>query len=407
MGHDKFQVSSSKRGGDRHKRILEREVKRRRHDAAQALLDLQKNLVMENTEVNIPEPRNEEVEEINEKKKSVEVQTVVTKDYISALQAEMQRLTMENMDLKDKLGHFTVTADSFKGNDDKVKYFTGLPNYLMLMAIFNFISKSIPQTDRCLLTKFQKMMMVLMRLRLNVPLTLLGHWFSVSPTTASRIYETIVNIMYAKMKCLIRWPEREQLKKTMPMDFRKHFKTNVALIIDCFEVFIERPSNLQGRALTFSNYKHSNTVKYLIGIIPQGVICYISEGWGGRTSDKYLTEHCNILDKLLPGDVVLADRGFDIADSVGAVCAQLYIPAFTKGKSQLSALEVETTRKIANVRIHVERVIGNLKQKYTFFDSTMPVDHLMSAPGDIPILDKEIVICCALVNLNDSVVPIN
>ena len=26
-------------------------------------------------------------------------------------------------------------------------------------------------------------------------------------------------------------------------------------------------------------------------------------------SDKFLTEHCGILDKLLPGDVVLADRG--------------------------------------------------------------------------------------------------
>ena len=35
-------------------------------------------------------------------------------------------------------------------------------------------------------------------------------------------------------------------------------------------------------------------------------------------SDKYLTEHCGILAKLLPGDIVFADRGFgNIADSVG------------------------------------------------------------------------------------------
>jgi len=38
--------------------------------------------------------------------------------------------------------------------------------------------------------------------------------------------------------------------------------------------------------------------------------------------------------------------------------ASLHIPAFTKGKSQLSALEVEKTCTIANVRIHVKRVIG-------------------------------------------------
>ena len=44
--------------------------------------------------------------------------------------------------------------------------------------------------------------------------------------------------------------------------------------------------------------------------------------------------------------------------------AKLHIPAFTRGKSQLSATEVEETRKIANVRIHVERVIGYVRQKY-------------------------------------------
>ena len=75
----------------------------------------------------------------------------------------------------------------------------------------------------------------------------------------------------------------------------------------------------------------------------------MSECWGGCVSDVHLTEHCGILKKLLPGDVVLVDRGFDIADSVGAMQAKLHIPAFTRNKSLLSALEVEETRKIANV----------------------------------------------------------
>ena len=67
----------------------------------------------------------------------------------------------------------------------------------------------------------------------------------------------------------------------------------------------------------------------------------ISEAWGGRVSDKYLTEHCGILSNLLPGDIVLADWGLDISDSVGMCQAKLHIPAFTKGKSQLVTLEVE------------------------------------------------------------------
>ena len=37
------------------------------------------------------------------------------------------------------------------------------------------------------------------------------------------------------------------------------------MVIDCNEVFIERPSNLTARAQTSSNQKLNNTAKYLIG----------------------------------------------------------------------------------------------------------------------------------------------
>ena len=64
---------------------------------------------------------------------------------------------------------------------------------------------------------------------------------------------------------------------------------------------------------------------------------------GGRTSDKFLTENCGFLDKLLPGDMVMADRGFTINESVGLKQAKLFIPAFTKGKSQVDSVDVEKT----------------------------------------------------------------
>jgi len=75
-------------------------------------------------------------------------------------------------------------------------------------------------------------------------------------------------------------------------------------------------------------------------------------GW-----DKYVTNNSGFLNKLLPGDV-LADRGFDIHESVGLMCAEVKIPSFTKGRKQLSAIDVESSRAKVNVRMHVERVIG-------------------------------------------------
>ena len=48
--------------------------------------------------------------------------------------------------------------------------------------------------------------------------------------------------MDIKLKQLILCPERDDLRKTMPTCFRVSFRDNVAVVIDCFEVFIERPS---------------------------------------------------------------------------------------------------------------------------------------------------------------------
>ena len=98
--------------------------------------------------------------------------------------------------------------------------------------------------------------------------------------------------------------------------FRKHFKTKVFVIVDCCEVFICKPANLVARATTWSQYKHHNTVRFLIGISWQGVISFISKARGGRVSDKYLIENSGILDKLMLGDYIFADRGFDMQETV-------------------------------------------------------------------------------------------
>ena len=62
------------------------------------------------------------------------------------------------------------------------------------------------------------------------------------------------------------WPDRGAVIWTLPKCFEKKFRDCIC-IIDCSEVFIERPKNLIARAQTWSYYKHSNTIKYLVGLL--------------------------------------------------------------------------------------------------------------------------------------------
>ena len=51
--------------------------------------------------------------------------------------------------------------------------------------------------------------------------------------------------------------------------------------------------------------------------------------------DKQITQECGLLQLLLPGDLVLADRGFNIYELVGMQQAEAKLPSFTTGKSSV------------------------------------------------------------------------
>lgn len=53
----------------------------------------------------------------------------------------------------------------------------------------------------------------------------------------------------------------------------------------------------------------------------------------GRTvSDRHLTAHSGFLDKLTHGDLVFADRGFDIAGDLSLIGDSLAIPHLVQAR---------------------------------------------------------------------------
>lgn len=135
----------------------------------------------------------------------------------------------------------------------------------------------------------------------------------------------------------------------------------------------------------------------------------MSNCWGGRVSDKYIVENSGYLQHLLPGDAVLADRGFDVADSLALYGATLDISAFIRGRDQLPAEDVEATRKLANVRIHVERFIGAVRQRFQILSATgvLPKELAANKTNRNIVLDSVVCVCCALNNVCEGIAPFN
>ncbi|GBP12701.1 hypothetical protein EVAR_10341_1 [Eumeta japonica] len=84
--------------------------------------------------------------------------------------------------------------------------------------------------------------------------------------------------------------DKNAIKRSLPMAFR-HKYHHVSCIIDCLEIEIQKPSNAVHQALTWSDYKKANTLKYLISSTPDDLVNFISPGYGGRTSDVCEVEH--------------------------------------------------------------------------------------------------------------------
>uniref|UniRef100_A0A3Q1B870 DDE Tnp4 domain-containing protein n=1 Tax=Amphiprion ocellaris TaxID=80972 RepID=A0A3Q1B870_AMPOC len=276
--------------------------------------------------------------------------------------------------------------------DEKVKYYTGLPYWTLLQPLHTVIIPCLTKASRKL-SPFQMLLLALIRLRLHLPKQHLACLLQISHTT-SKIFRETMGVLHFHLAPLVHWPARHCLQHTMPHQFVEPFGSHVAVILDCFEIGTEKPSNLKAQAQTYSHYKQKHTVKYLIGITPQGSITFISKGWGGHVSDKYLTEQCGILNKLLPGDLVLADCGFNIGDEVGLMCAEVKTPGFTRGCAQMDPKSVKDTRQIAHLRVHVERVTGLVCNKYNILQRTIPVSQLVPLEGEeFSFIDKIVTVC--------------
>ena len=263
--------------------------------------------------------------------------------------------------------------------------YTGIPNVELLHEIFNWVSpaaqtvklwdgqyKFVPGNGgltRKAMSLFDEYLVTLVRLRRGYDVEHMAYLFAVSKSQISRIFITWVNLLYQCLQPLLKWPSRDLLEANMPSTFKAYPRTRV--IIDATEFHIEKPFRPHAQKRTWSNYKQANTFKLLVGIMPSGAITFLSKLYNGAISDQHITEKSGLLDLLEEGDDVMADRGFNIRHLLLTKKCTLNIPSFSHGKV-MSSKALKRSRKIAQVRIHVERAIRRMKT-FKILSGTIPL----------------------------------
>ncbi|XP_033977720.1 uncharacterized protein LOC117475554 [Trematomus bernacchii] len=159
---------------------------------------------------------------------------------VKALTNECARLRAEVNCLKDKVNVLSFNEEAFKGNDEMVQELTGLPSYAKMMVVFGFLSGFVKAGPR--LTPFHSFLLTLMRMRLNLPLYFFVYLFHMSKSSVVRMFNNTLDVMYVRLSPLIFWPSKDQIQVSLPMCFRDNF-SNCTSIIDCFEMFVEKPKN--------------------------------------------------------------------------------------------------------------------------------------------------------------------
>jgi hypothetical protein len=191
----------------------------------------------------------------------------------------------------------------------------------------------------------------------------LGMLFGVSSMCASRTFNRALIILDIISKDVMKGMTIPGAAMEVDADkiacFAAKFET-VRHVIDASELRCQIPSWQIGNRAAFSTYKHYHTAKFLIDLMPDGRVRFVSKAYAGSTSDVSLVEYCGFLDLLKDGDAVMADKGFKIEAMVQERNCTLILPDFLVEK-QLAREKCERSRPISQARIQVERIINVFK----------------------------------------------
>lgn len=298
----------------------------------------------------------------------------------------------------------TQSIHYYKNNDKAIHFYTGLENFKKLLFVFQTLGQCVNKLNYFYrkppkkVDALEQFFITVLILRRHKPFEEIAMMFAITIYQVYNIFITWVRFMSLQWKNLDLWLDKDSVRAYMPLDFYDKFPST-RVVIDATECPIKKPKLPFAQQVTFSMYKNRNTIKFLIGITPSGMINYVSPCYGGSATDRQIIERSSILSKFDYNDEIMVDKGLNVQDIFMPYGVKVNMPSFFKKGNQIGPQTLISNRKVASKRVHVERIIGLLK---TYKILSQPLNQTET------MLSSDIVFICAmLVNFRSSIVNKN
>lgn len=206
--------------------------------------------------------------------------------------------------------------------------------------------------------------MYLMKMRTGFPFEDIGNLFHVTKTTAQRLVAKIRPILKSDfvlhhVNFVRSRDELIQHNTTMSnglMDPENERK--VMLVCDGTYIYIEKSQNYVHQKKTFSGQKKRNFIKVMNVTACDGTIVYAISPFPATQNDasilKSLFETTIMFDNLIPGDILMLDRGFrdvkKFVEDKGIVVKMPSLVQSSERKGQLSTQDANRSRIVTALR---------------------------------------------------------
>ena len=259
-------------------------------------------------------------------------------------------------------------------NDKKFKFFTGIsvPDFLALYVFIggdgvvrhlklNYRLTTPKKILRSKLSGKDRLFMFLLRLRRGLPLEELAWIFGVSVAYVGEMCYVLTRLLHLTLRPLQGeiFLSAAQQRLNMPK-VMKPFKI-LRVILDGASFYIQKPSNFEHQGKSYSKYKSTNVVHFIVGVSTEAATIFCSQRNEGNMSEKEAVLKSGLLHLLQKGDGVMTDRGFDLTAELAHIGCFFYKPPSLGERKCLTPEEEILTKALASARVYSEHAIADMK----------------------------------------------